>query len=52
VAGAKKNGVHSAGMLWGYGSREELLAAGAEVVFASVRELVGYFEGVAVRVPA
>jgi phosphoglycolate phosphatase len=43
VAGAKKNGVHSAGVLWGYGSGEELLAAGAEVLFASTRDLVRHF---------
>ncbi len=29
VAGAKKNGMDAVGVLWGYGSREELTAAGA-----------------------
>jgi phosphoglycolate phosphatase len=43
VVGAKKNGVHSAGALWGYGSREELAAAGAEVMFESVGEVVPFF---------
>lgn len=30
IAGAKANGLHSAGVLWGYGSKEELSQAGAE----------------------
>ena len=30
IAGAKANGLHSAGVLWGYGSREELSGAGAD----------------------
>ncbi len=44
VVGARKNGVRSAGVLWGYGSGDELLGAGAEVVLASMGELVAYFE--------
>ena len=30
IAGAKANGLHSAGVLWGYGSKEELSQAGAD----------------------
>lgn len=43
VAGARRNGVHSAGVLWGYGSRAELETAGAESVYASMGELVAAF---------
>jgi phosphoglycolate phosphatase len=43
VAGAKRNGVRSAGVLWGYGSREELSAAGADALFEDVPELVRAF---------
>jgi phosphoglycolate phosphatase len=43
IAGARSNGVHGAGVLWGYGSREELEEAGAERVYASMGELVGVF---------
>ena len=31
VVGAKANGVFAVGVLWGYGSRQELLAAGAMI---------------------
>jgi phosphoglycolate phosphatase len=40
IAGAQKNAVHPAGVLWGYGSHEELAAAGAERLFASMSEIV------------
>lgn len=43
VLGARRNGVHAAGVLWGYGSREELAAAGAEHFFASMGEIVSAF---------
>jgi phosphoglycolate phosphatase len=43
IAGARRNGVHAAGVLWGYGSRAELEDAGAERVYASMGELVGAF---------
>ncbi len=39
VVAARTNGVRSIGALWGYGSREELLAAGADAVCAAPREL-------------
>lgn len=41
VLGAKKNGVACLGVLWGYGSRDELTAAGARGLVAEVGELVG-----------
>jgi phosphoglycolate phosphatase len=39
AAGATRNGVRAEGVLWGYGSREELLLAGASAVHASMPEL-------------
>jgi phosphoglycolate phosphatase len=44
IAGARKNGLRAAGVLWGYGSREELRDAGADVLFESMPELVRAFE--------
>lgn len=35
VQGAKRNGIACAGVLWGFGSRAELLEAGAEFLFDS-----------------
>ena len=43
INGAKQNGLRSAGVLWGYGSREELTAAGADVLFETMPELVRAF---------
>jgi phosphoglycolate phosphatase len=43
VVGAKRNGLRSAGVLWGYGSRAELGDAGADVVFETMPELVRAF---------
>lgn len=43
VLGAKENGLRSAGVLWGYGSRDELADAGADALFASMPELVSAF---------
>lgn len=40
VVGARNNGLRSAGVLWGYGSREELTAAGADRLYASLAELL------------
>ena len=40
IRGAKLNGLRSAGVLWGYGSRDELSEAGADATFANMRELV------------
>jgi len=41
VLGAQANGVRSVGVLWGYGSREELEGAGAGRIIAEPAELVG-----------
>lgn len=43
VLGAKRNGVRSAGILWGYGSRAELSEAGADTLFETMPELVRAF---------
>ena len=39
VLGAKVHGIDCAGVLWGYGTREELEQAGADYVYGSVRDL-------------
>ena len=39
IIGAKKNGVDSIGVLYGYGNREELESAGADCIVATVEEL-------------
>ncbi len=43
VHGARANGLACAGVLWGYGSEEELKAAGADYLFAEPRELLKLF---------
>jgi len=43
VRGAKQNGLRAAGVLWGYGTREELDAEGADALFQSMPELVRAF---------
>jgi phosphoglycolate phosphatase len=40
VRAAKANGVRSIGVLWGYGSKQELIDAEADVLCATPRELV------------
>lgn len=42
VLGAKENGLPSIGVLYGYGSREELEAAGAEHIISSPQELLDF----------
>ncbi len=42
ILGAKQFGMDSVGVLWGYGSEEELEEAGADVIVKSVRELKEY----------
>ena len=37
--GAKKHGLDAVGVLWGFGTREELLESGALAVFESAKEL-------------
>lgn len=39
IQGAKENGIKSIGVSYGYGSKEELEAAGADAIAASVSEL-------------
>lgn len=39
IIGAKKNGLQSVGVLWGYGSREELQGAGAEYLVEKPGEI-------------
>lgn len=43
IRGAKRNGLRAAGVLWGYGARDELAEAGADALFASMPELVRAF---------
>ena len=43
IAGAKANGLPSAGVLWGYGSREELQEAGAEHLVSAPADLLKLF---------
>lgn len=40
VEGAKANGIRCAGVLWGYGSREELLGAGADCIASVPSDLL------------
>lgn len=40
IIGAKKTGLDSVGVLWGYGNREELTAAGADTIVERVEQLV------------
>jgi len=44
IVGAKRNKLRSAGVLWGYGSREELSDAGADTLFQTMPELVHAFQ--------
>ena len=44
VFGAHENGIPCAGVLWGYGSREEFAAAGAEYMAADCGELLALTE--------
>lgn len=45
MIGAKKNGISSIGVLFGYGGREELTKAGADAVVSSVSELLELLTG-------
>ena len=44
VVGAKKCNMDCAGVLWGFGTKEELEAAGAKEVIAKPQELLKFFE--------
>ncbi len=39
ITGAKNNGIRALGVLWGYGSEEELTSAGADRICAHPREI-------------
>ena len=43
--GAKEAGMHSAGVLWGYGGREELIAHDADYLFSSPEKLGDFLLG-------
>ena len=45
IDGAKQAGMDSAGVLWGYGGREELIAHGADYLFASPERLGDFLLG-------
>lgn len=45
MKGASHNGVRGLGVLWGYGTREELHAAGASACVVEPAELLGLVEG-------
>lgn len=45
IDGAKQAGMDSAGVLWGYGAREELEAHGADYLFSSPKELGDFLTG-------
>lgn len=47
IAGARENGVRSMGATWGYGSREELETAGADMLVDTPLELVGFIRSAA-----
>ena len=45
ILGARTFGLASAGVLYGFGSRKELEAAGADMIFDSVEELKEFLKG-------
>ncbi len=45
IIGAKENGVYGFGVLWGYGTKEELEASGAHAFITIPRDLVTAFNG-------
>jgi phosphoglycolate phosphatase len=42
IIGANKNGIDSIGVLFGYGSREELETAGATYIAGTVGEIINF----------
>ena len=52
IAGARANGVQALGALWGYGTRAELLDAGADAVFAAPAALAQWATSAATRASA
>ena len=45
IVGAKPNGMDAIGVTYGYGSREELIAAGASHICATPRAILGHING-------
>ncbi|WP_306479861.1 HAD family hydrolase [Mediterraneibacter sp.] len=45
MIGAKRAGLHSIGVLYGYGSKEELEQSGAEVLAETPKEVISMLEG-------
>ena len=45
IIGAKENGIFGFGVLWGYGTKDELENSGANAFFKTPRELVTAFNG-------
>ncbi len=45
IIGAKENGVYGFGVLWGYGTKDELEASGAHAFIKTPRDLVTAFNG-------
>ncbi len=45
IIGAKENGIYGFGVLWGYGTKDELKNSGAHAFFKTPRELVTAFSG-------
>jgi phosphoglycolate phosphatase len=41
IAGARANGIRAFGVLWGYGTLDELIDAGADALYENVADLVG-----------
>jgi phosphoglycolate phosphatase len=41
IAGARANGIRAFGVLWGYGTLDELIDAGADTLYENVADLVG-----------
>ena len=45
IIGAKENGVCGFGVLWGYGTKEELEVSGAHACIRTPRELITVLKG-------
>ena len=46
IIGARRNGLYSVGVTYGYGSAAELMEAGADTLCASVAEVAALFRAV------
>lgn len=44
VTGARKNGMEAVGVLWGFGTQQELEDAGAKAVLAAPHDILRYFQ--------